>query len=234
MRIGDTVSWQGGSLGWYVPCHVPAASPTWQCFVLFCFKAKASSTGLSCCCLWANLTSQTNAKGKPLCAPAVRMSTPPPQGSAPMSTAGVWASHPHGGHQVSRATVPRTPSRGERGREKQLQSQVSSSGSGYEWPLPLLSLAVERVAQSSNSAHQEELRVQPPSRLHQICGHGYSHHQAKGSTCWEEQGPARPWVNGEKRPLCPDDRGQISEGQEKLLFCVRPQLGPLRFSAPCP
>lgn len=88
----------------------------------------------------------------PVC-PTVRMSTPPPQGSAPMSTAGVWATHPHRGHQVSRATIPRTPSRGERGREKQLQSQVSSSGSGYEWPLPLLSLAVERVAQSSNSAH---------------------------------------------------------------------------------
>lgn len=86
----------------------------------------------------------------PVC-PTVRMSTPPPQGSAPMSTAGVWATHPHRGHQVSRATIPGHPA-GEREEERNSCSQVSSSGSGMG-PLPPLSLAVERVAQSSNSAH---------------------------------------------------------------------------------
>lgn len=76
-----------------------------------------------------------------------------------MSTVGL-AVHPHQCHQVSRATIPRTPSQGESRREKQLQSWVSSSGSEVNGAsAPLLTLAAEQVTESSSLAHHEELRV---------------------------------------------------------------------------
>lgn len=55
----------------------------------------------------------------------------------------------------------RTPSQGTRGREKQLQSWVSSSGSEYEWGLCPPTLA----HLGCNSACHEELRVQAHSCL---------------------------------------------------------------------